>query len=273
MHMMSATLPVSPATEMFLRILTSALFAGAAAGFITALLQLVFVQPVLLHAELYESGAMVHFEGAASSTGQHASDHQHVGEPTHGGEHSHDGGHGLAHGDGPGLMRDGLSILFTMLTYTGYSLILVAAMSVAETRGATITARTGIIWGVAGFVTFHLAPGFSLAPEVPGVAAADINARQIWWFATVGTAAVAMWLVAFGQNWVAWGIAAILLAAPHVIGAPEPDTFTGPVPTEIAALYAARALGIGLAAWVLLGMFAGYFWQREGVHEAAAAKA
>ncbi|WP_299876734.1 CbtA family protein [uncultured Sulfitobacter sp.] len=229
------------------RFLISALFAGACAGVIAALLQYVFVQPVLLHAELYEGGELVHF-GA---------------EPV------------SAHPELPGFdaVRDGLSIVFTMLIYTGYALMMVAAMGLAEERGAQINARTGIVWGVAGFVAFHLAPGFTLAPEVPGVAAADVGARQIWWFATVGTAAVAMWLVAFGQNWMAWGIAAILLAAPHVIGAPEPDTFTGPVPTEIAALYAARALGVGLAAWVLLGMFAGYFWQREGVHEAAAAKA
>ncbi|MDF1722011.1 MAG: CbtA family protein [Minwuia sp.] len=254
---------------MFLRILTSALFAGAAAGFITALLQLAFVQPVLLHAELYDSGAMVHFESAAPSTGQHDSGHQHAGEPTHGDEHSHDGGHahghGHAHGDGPDLMRDGLSILFTMLTYTGYALILVAAMSVAETRGATITARTGIIWGAAGFVTFHLAPGFSLAPEVPGVAAADIGARQIWWFATVATAAVGIWLIAFGRNWMAWGAAALLLLAPHVVGAPEPDVLAGPVPPEIAALFASRAFGVGLAAWVMVGCLAGYFWRRRTI--------
>ncbi|MFP3548422.1 CbtA family protein, partial [Rhizobium sp. SIMBA_035] len=48
---------------MLTRILTSALFAGAAAGLIVALLQLFFVQPVLLHAELYETGALVHFGG------------------------------------------------------------------------------------------------------------------------------------------------------------------------------------------------------------------
>ena len=49
---------------MFSRILTSAVFAGAAAGLIAALLQLFFVQPVLLHAELYESGAaLLHKSG------------------------------------------------------------------------------------------------------------------------------------------------------------------------------------------------------------------
>tara|TARA_R110002049_G_scaffold44333_5_gene130115 strand:- start:173298 stop:173978 length:681 start_codon:yes stop_codon:yes gene_type:complete len=223
---------------MFSRFLTSALFAGAAAGLLAGLLQLYFVQPVLLHAELYETGALVHF--GADPVG--------------------------AHPDLPGLdpVRDGLSLIFTMLTYTGYALILLAAMSLAEDRGAKIDGRWGIIWGIAGFVAFHLAPGFTLAPEVPGVAAADVSARQIWWFATAAAAVVAMWLLAFGGGWMGWGAAVVLLMAPHVIGAPEPDAFSGPVPTEIGALFAARAFGVGLAAWVLLGSFAGYFWQREG---------
>jgi cobalt transporter subunit CbtA len=225
---------------MYARYLIAALFAGASTGLIAGILQLLFVQPVLLHAELYESGTLVHFGATAVS----------------------------AHPELPGFdaMRDLLSVIFTMLTYTGSALILLAAMGIAEDRGARIDGRTGIFWGIAGFVAFHLAPGFGLAPEVPGVAAADVTARQIWWFATAATAAAALWLIAFGDNWMAWGGAAILLLAPHIFGAPEPDVFTGPVPTEIGALFAARALGVGLAAWVLLGSFAGYFWQREGAH-------
>lgn len=238
-----ATQPASPATKMFTRILTSALFAGAAAGLIAALLQFFFVQPVLLHAELYESGALVHFGGPAMSA------HQDVG--------------------GFDAVRDGLSIIFTMLTYTGYCLILIAAMAVAETRGAKINARNGIIWGLAGFVVVQLAPGFTLAPEVPGVAAADVEVRQVWWFATVITAGIAVWLIAFVRNWMAWSAAVVLLLAPHVIGTPEPDVFTGPVPTEIGALFAARAFGVGMAAWVLLGLFAGHFWEREAQAENA----
>ncbi|MEX0319350.1 MAG: CbtA family protein [Ruegeria sp.] len=230
---------------MFSRILTSALFAGAAAGLIAALLQLVFVQPVLLHAELYESGELVHFGGEAVS----------------------------AHPELPGFdaMRDGLSIVFTMLTYTGYSLVMVALMSMAERQGHAVNARSGLLWGLAGFVTFHFAPGLSLAPEVPGVAAADVAVRQIWWTATVAAAGIAMWLIAFGGNLVSYLIAAALLLAPHLIGAPEPDSFSGPVPTEIGALFAARAFGIGMAAWILLGTFAGYFWQSESARAEAAA--
>lgn len=237
-----ATPPVFPATkQMFTRILTSAVFAGAAAGLIAAVLQLVFVQPVLLHAELYESGALVHFGADAAKV---PSAHPDLGgfEP----------------------LRNGLSILFTMLTYTGFALVMIAVMSLAERQGHVVTGRNGLIWGLAGFLAFHLAPGLTLAPEVPGVAAADLTARQVWWSATVAAAAIALWLIAFGRNWIAWGAAIVLLLAPHLIGAPEPDIFTGPAPTEIGALFAARAFGAGLAGWVLLGCFAGYFWQREG---------
>lgn len=233
---------------MYARLLISGLFAGAAAGLITGLLQLYFVQPVLLHAELYEGGELVHF-GANKAT--------------------------TAHPELPGFdaLRDGLSLVFTMLIYTGYAMVLLALMSIAEDRGAWIDGRTGILWGVAGFVAFQLAPGFSLAPEVPGVAAADVGPRQVWWFATAGAAGIALWLIAFTKGWTFWGTAIILLLAPHVIGAPEPDVFLGPVPTEIGALFAARAFGVGLAAWVLLGCFAGYFWQREGAHADTAAQA
>ena len=222
---------------MFTRLFTTALFAGAIAGVLAAVLQLMFVQPVLLHAELYESGQLVHFGGEANS----------------------------AHPDLPGfdVTRDGLSIIFTMIIYSAYALILVAAMDFAAQQGAKINARTGLLWGVAGFVIVHLAPAFSLPPEVPGVAAVDVFVRQIWWACTVGASAVALWLIAFGKSWMAWGPAVILLLAPHIIGAPEPDQFAGPVPTELGALFAARALGVGLAAWVMTGALAGYFWQGD----------
>lgn len=223
---------------MFTRIVASAVFAGAAAGLIAALLQLVFVQPVLLHAELYESGQLIHFGADPVSAIQDLGDFE--------------------------LMRNGLSILFTMLTYTGYALVIVALMSIAADRGAVIDGRTGLIWGLAGFVAAHLAPAFSLPPEVPGVASADVDVRQIWWFATVAATAVAMWLIGFGKSWTAWGAAAVLLLAPHLIGAPEPFEFSGPVPPEIGALFAARAIGVGFAAWALLGSCCGFFWARNG---------
>ena len=222
---------------MFQKILTSALLAGFVAGLLAALLQVVFVQPVLLHAELYEGGDLVHFGAAAAS----------------------------AHPDLPGfdLMRDGLSVLFSALIYVGYALILVAAMGMASDRGVDITPRAGLVWGIAGFLAFHFAPAFSLPPEVPGVAAADVGARQIWWWATAAATGAGLALIAFGKGWAAWAAAAALIAAPHLIGAPHPDSFAGPVPPELAALFASRALGVGLTVWAVLGCLAAHLWRSE----------
>ena len=224
---------------MFTRILVSGLFAGFAAGVIAALLQLVFIQPILLHAELYESGQLTHF-GTEKAAGEQTA----IG--------------------GIDLLRDGLSVLFTTLIYTGYSLILVAAMALAEDRGIRITVRQGLLWGIAGFVSVQFAPAVGLPPELPGSAAAEMGLRQAWWFGTVGATAGGLALIAFGKGWTARGIAAVLILAPHVIGAPHPESFSGPVPPELAGLFAGRALGVGLVAWVLLGLFAAWFWNREG---------
>lgn len=222
---------------MFARILTSGLIAGAVTGLIAALVQLSFVQPVLLHAELYESGQLVH--GAVPAPG-------------------------TAPDLGPfDWQRNGLTVLFNMLVHAGYGLMLTALMVLAQGRGAPISARHGLIWGAAGFVVLQLAPAFGLAPEVPGVAAADIAARAAWWLATTLATGLALWLIAFGRGWAAWAPAILLALAPHLIGAPQPDAYAGTVPPELSAEFAGRALGAGLMAWLVLGALCGWMWQRE----------
>ena len=228
---------------MIKNLVVSALFAGFAAGLIAAMLQLAFVQPVLLEAELYESGQLTHF-----AVGEGAHDHA-----------SHD------HGDAPeaaAMTRNALSILFTALLYTGYGMIMVAGMALAARSGHATNARRGLLWGVAGFVAFHLMPAAGLPPELPGSAAVDLNARQIWWFATAIASVVALALISFGHGWAMMALAVVLLLAPHIIGALAPQKFIGVVPPELAAEYAGRTLAVGLAAWAVLGTFAGFFWNR-----------
>lgn len=247
---------------MLSRLLTSALIAGAAAGLIAALLQLVFVQPVLLHAELYEGGELTHFAAPAEGHdhGHDAvadADHDHGAAPAATGAAGHE-----APPFGIDPARDGLSVLFSILVYAGYGMLLIAAIALAEARGWRVTARQGILWGLAGFVAVQLAPAFGLAPELPGMAAADIGARALWWVATVVLSAAALWLIAFGQGWGAWAAAIVLIALPHLVGAPHPAEFTGPTPPELAAQFAGRALGAGLIAWAVLGLMTTTLWSR-----------
>lgn len=246
---------------MLARILTSALIAGVAAGLLAALLQLALVQPVLLHAELYEGGELTHFGGPV------ATDHAHDGTEA-AAVHDHDHGPGAAAGEGIDWQRDGLSVLFTMLVYAGYGLLMVAGFALAALRGHEVAhPRQGLLWGLAGFIAVQLAPAVGLPPELPGMAAADLLARQVWWIGTVAATAGALWLIAFGRGWGAWGAAVVLIALPHVIGAPQPAEFLGPTPPELAGEFAGRALGVGMVAWVLLGLFAATLWSRAAQAE------
>lgn len=251
---------VTPATDMNMKAVASAVIAGAVAGLIAALLQLWLVQPVLLHAELYESGELTHVADASG--------HHHGDEDGH--DHAHDAADDAAvtpaadhaapaHGgfqiDPP---RDGLSVLFSILLYAGYGLLMLAVVLFTMSRGRVFNLRDGILWGIGGFLAVQFIPAIGLAPELPGMAAAELGARQLWWVGTVIASAVALWLIAFGRNWAAWGAAIVLLLLPQIIGAPAPTEFTGPTPPELAAEFGARALGVGLAGWVTLGLM--LFW-------------
>lgn len=243
---------------MFQRMLTGAVFAGAAAGLIATLLHFAFVQPVLLLGEQYEAGERVHFEAA----GHAATDgHRH----SHGDDHAEDAidGHGHDHGTaGSDLQRNGLTVVFTVLIYVSYAAILIAGFALAEMAGRRIGAVEGLLWGLAGYLAFQLAPALGLPPELPGTVAADLGERQVWWWLTVAATGGGLALLAYGGKVWMYPLAGAALALPHVIGAPQIDGFWGVAPPEVGSLFATRALGVGLLAWCLMGWLAGSLWSR-----------
>lgn len=223
---------------MFKQVFTSALFAGLAAGTLAALLQLTFVVPLLMEGELYEFGDRVHFaDGRIESPS---------GSPEIWGE----------------LTRHFGTFASNLVTYTGFALIMVAAFVVARRFGKKPDARTGMIWGIVGFLGVNLAPAFGLPPELPGTASADIIARQVWWlFAALGTVS-GIALLGFGRNLGTALLGTVLIAAPHLVGAPHLDTYYGVAPPELATLYAVRSIGVAAAAWVAMGWLAGFLWNK-----------
>ncbi len=235
---------------MTARLFTSALFAGLAAGLIAVLLQYFLTEPLILEAEQYESGAKVHFAGvpAAQEAAPAPSSEMHMQEDPE---------------DVSLFHRFGLAFAADFITFIAWGLIMVAGFGVAEHFGRHVSLNDALWWGVGGFVAVHLAPGVGLSPELPGILAAPLHARQIWWVMTVISAAGAMALIGYGRNVLAIGAALILLVVPHIIGAPELDEFTGKVPPELAGTYVAHAYAVAFAAWMTLSFVAGYFWNRN----------
>ncbi len=235
--------------------IASALIAGIAAGLIAALLHFAFVQKYILLGEQYETGAMVHF-GASGSAPVEGTETVEAG-------HEHDDSHDHASPTSD-FKRNALTVTFMVILYVAYAFLLIAGFGVAEAWGRKIGAAEGLLWGLSGFAAFQLAPAMGLAPELPGTIAAEIGARQVWWWATVACTGGGLALLAYGRSWMAFALGGGLLALPHAIGAPEVSGFFGTAPPEVGAIFAARVLGTALVTWAVLGWFAGAAWEREG---------
>ena len=214
---------------MVKNLFVSAICAGIVAGLIAALLQFIFVIPVLLEGELFETGARRHF-------GNDGSPQSDRGVP----------------GLGDDWGRHSMTVAFNIITYTGYGLILAAMISYAALKGSFTPSRQGITWGLCGFIAVQLAPAIGLPPELPGTLAAEIGPRQMWWLGTIVATAIGMGLIAFGRSYLPLcGIAIILI--PHLVGAPHLDAFFGVAPPELAAEFATLSLGTSAAGWAVLG--------------------
>ncbi len=266
--MMCGMRPAFLATDlMFQRMLACALFAGVAAGLIAAVLHFAFVQKYILLGEQYETGALTHFTTGSAADGLAAGAQAGAGTGhDHAATAGADGGDVAPH-DHPAaqsdVQRNAFTALFIGLVYVSYAMVLVAGFGLIESMGHKIDATAGLLWGLAGFVAFQLAPAIGLAPELPGTIAAELGARQIWWWGTALATAAALALLAYGPKPVAAVVALGLIAAPHVIGAPQPDAFHGVAPPEVSALFAARVLATGMAVWAVLGWIAGRLWARS----------
>jgi cobalt transporter subunit CbtA len=228
---------------MFRRMLTCGITAGFLAGLSGAVLHLWLLQPMIAAAERLEAPAHSAVEGEA-----------HLPDPAQ----ADPGDRGLAAAD---VQRSALTVLFTAFIYAGYGLVLVAGIALAEGAGYTLTPGAGLLWGLAGFATFQLAPALGLPPELPGAATADLAARQMWWWGTVAATSTGLALLACGRNRAVQVLALAVIAAPHFIGAPQPEALSGTMPPGLAAAFSARALGVGLIVWVILGALAIKFWK------------
>ena len=237
---------------MFRRLFAGALVAGLSADVLAALLQLAFVVPLIQEAEHFETGALP--QGAAEH--DHAQAAPLSAAPVAGAAQDH--------GDsaqGP-TMRTLGTVGFFLVSYTGFALVMIAGFALAERAGHPITARTGVIWGLCGFLAVQLAPAFGLPPKLPGAHAADLAARQLWWAGCILSTVVGLTLLAFGRNAVTLALGGLAIILPHLIGAPM-AAYGGVVPPDLAAHFVARALGAGALCWALLGTIAGVVWERD----------
>jgi cobalt transporter subunit CbtA len=220
--------------SQFRKLMVAVFGSGALAGLVLFAVQYFTVVPLIRAAETYE---------AAEHQAQSGESHEDEGwRPTEGWE------------------RKSFTALTTVLTGIGFAAMLFGAMALA---GKTINTRHGALWGLAAFACFTLAPALGLPPQPPGVAAADLRQRQLWWTGTVIATAVGMWLIAGKRR--SWllricGVACLLL--PHLIGAPL-ATGENVVPAQLVRRFGLASIATSGIFWLVAGTLGGLIYRRS----------
>ena len=231
----------------------SALLAGFFAGLLVFAGQIWKVTPLIANAEVYEVvKSEAHGQGRPANSDKSKAL---VDEGQRG--HSHNDGSGWSPKDA--FERNALTLLSDVITAIGFAFLLGGAMVLS---GRELGWKRGMVWGLCGYAALYLAPAFGLSPELPGMAAADLTARQTWWLSTAVLTAGGLAALFFSSRLI-WKVLAIaLLLVPHLIGAPHPPVKPGVVPAELAAQFAVATLVITAVFWLSLGALSGYFLDR-----------
>ena len=222
------------------RLLLIAFVSGTLAGLVWFAIQLIFVVPLIERAEEYE--AKPHHEATAPAHESH--DDESKWHPAR------------------GWQQNAFTAAATVLTGIGLSFVLFGAVAAARQQ---LTAMRGALWGLAGFACFTVAPALGLPPQPPGMPHADLTDRQIWWITTVVLTAAGLYLITGATSRVTLSRlgGAVLIAAPHLMGAPA-ATGVSTVPKELVMQFIAASIaGAGLF-WVVLGFIGGYLVQHFG---------
>lgn len=215
---------------MIQRVLAVGLIAGLVAGLAIAALQQVTTTPLIFAAEVYEASAQAH-DAVADEGWKPAEGFQRL--------------------VATGVADFGLA--------AGYALILLGAMLLS---GERVEPKRALCWAACGFAATGLATALGLPPQLPGAAEGDLIARQIWWVATAIATGAGLFVLLRRDEFFLKAFGALLLLAPHVVGAPLPVRPESTVPAEFAARFAASSLTVQAVMWSLVGVAVGATWRR-----------
>ncbi len=158
-----------------------------------------------------------------------------------------------------GFERKFYTFITNIITGIGFSLVLLGAYSLWNKSPDW---RSGLFWGLAGYATFILSPALGLDPEIPGANAAELSDRQVWWVGTVLATGIGLGLIFLTRQVATVVVGTLLVATPHIIGAPHPEVHGGLAPQALADQYVVATLVTGYFFWIFLGSLSGHLYKR-----------
>jgi cobalt transporter subunit CbtA len=221
--------------SLFRNVVLAAALSGLVAGIVMTIIQQVGAVPLILEAETYETAGHPHPSAVEAAEAE-------------------------SWAPADGIERTVYTALANIVTAIGFALVLIVA---AELAGGIADWRQGLFWGLAGFLVFTLAPGLGLPPELPGMPAGPLGARQAWWTATAGATAGGLALLVFRRSLATAVLGLALIVLPHLVGAPAPESFETAVPGALHHDFVVAVVITSLVFWALLGGTAGYLRSRN----------
>lgn len=245
---------------LFQRLIWCALSTALAVGSVQFAVQRWQAVPIVLAAEAYED-----------QKAEPAHEHSHeAGAVPH--EHHHDHGGEAAWAPAAGLERSAWTWVANALHAFAMALLLFATMAAwVWLRGPALgTPRLALAVGAAGWLSLHLWPSLGLPAEIPGMDAAALGARQAWWVLAAASAGGACAVLAFSADRWRWLAAALLLALPFSLGAPQPAAdplagFSGEAHARLEQLardFVWATTWVSLSFWASLGGLGGWVFAR-----------
>lgn len=141
----------------------------------------------------------------------------------------------------------------------GFALLLGAVMC---QKGRPANWRVGLLWGLAGYLTFFVAPSLGLPPELPGAETAKLADQQNRWLMIVFDTGFGLSLLAFAQTRTNKFFGAVLLIAPYLMGAPKPEIVGTTTPSELTESLIGAAAIANAIFWLAIGGLMGRFYKK-----------
>ena len=239
---------------MIMRVLFAATLAGFVAGLAMTTIQSLKTTPLILKAEVFES-ANIHEHAAGENTAEHK--RQEAAQAT-----AQVNSTPWAPADG--IERTAYSFLSGIIVTIGFALILIA---VSLLTNISITPKNGAFWGFIAFAIFTLLPASGLPPELPAMDAAPLSFRQTWWWAAVAAGAAGVALIALRGGVLFSIIGVAIIVAPHIIGAPQPESHDTAIPAYLVQSYVANSLLSMAVTWVVVGVALGFTMKSQKLVE------
>ncbi|CAD6872684.1 CbtA family protein [Methylomonas sp. EbB] len=214
---------------MFKHMVFSSALAGIAAALLLSVLQMFWVTPLILQAEMYEVAA-------------EADAHAHTAD-----DHTHNA---VAWQPEDGWQRTVSTISSNALMAIAFALMLTGAYALRKPSGIL----QGLAWGLAGYTVFFAAPSLGLPPDLPGTSTAAVLSRQGWWLATALATAFGLGLLLLQGRWSLRLLGALAMITPHLLGAPQPEIVTSLAPEALQTQFRWASTLTNGAFWTVLGM-------------------